>query len=64
MNIFKSIVDAISNFFAFVGIYFKEKNRKEVQVRKELAADEKFKNIAKVAIKKRDIKKVRDFLSE
>jgi hypothetical protein len=64
MNTFKYLLSLASNFFGFLTVFFKEKNQKNVQERKARAADEKFKNVAKAAISKKDIRKMRDFLSE
>ena len=64
MSWFKSILDVIANIFSFITQYFREKNAAPVKKRKEEQHEEEFKNIAKKAISKRDVKKVRDLLSE
>ena len=55
----KSILDVIANVFGFITQYFKEKNAAPIKKRKEEQYEEEFKNITK-----KDIKKIRDFLSE
>lgn len=60
----KSILDFFSSVFGFVTEYFKRKNEKDVKERKIKATDSAFKDIAKKAIANKDIKKVRDLLSE
>jgi len=64
MSWVKSIFSFLGKTLDVLKLYFKEKNTARVQDRKIQAADEKFKNIAKDAISKKDIKKIRDFLSE
>jgi hypothetical protein len=60
----KSILDVVANVFGFITEFFKRKNEKDIKLRKEQKIDSKFKNIAKDAIKNKDIKKIRDLLSE
>lgn len=64
MSWVKSIFDLLSNVFGFITEYFKKKNEKDVKERKIKASDAEFKDIAKTAIAKKDIKKIRDLLSE
>jgi hypothetical protein len=60
----RSILDFFSNVFGFVTEYFKRKNEKDVKERKMKATDNEFKDVAKKAIANKDIKKIRDLLSE
>ena len=64
MSWFKTIFDLISNVLGFITEYFKKKNEKDVKERKIKASDAEFKDIAKKAIANKDIKKIRDLLSE
>jgi hypothetical protein len=60
----RSILDFFSNVFGFVTEYFKKKNEKDIKERKMKATDNEFKDVAKKAIANKDIKKIRDLLSE
>lgn len=60
----RSILDFFSSVFGFVTEYFKKKNEKDVKERKMKATDNAFKDVAKKAIANKDIKKIRDLLSE
>jgi len=64
MDWVKSILAFFANAFAFVTEYFKRKNEKDVKERKMKASDVVFKDVAKKAIANKDIKKIRDLLSE
>ena len=64
MTWLKSVLDVVANVFGFITEFFKRKNEKDIKERKERKLDHNFKDIANEAIKKRDVKKVRDFLSE
>lgn len=64
MGWIKSVLDVVANVFGFITEFFKRKNEKDIKQRKEKKIDSKFKDIAKTAINKKDIKKIRDLLSE
>lgn len=64
MTWLKSALDVIANVFGFITEFFKRKNEKDIKERKERAIDHKFKDIAINAIKEKNVKKVRDLLSE
>jgi hypothetical protein len=64
MTWLKSVLDVVANVFGFITEFFKRKNEKDIKERKERDIDHKFKDIAIKAIKDKDIKKIRDFLSE
>jgi hypothetical protein len=64
MSWIKSVLDVIANVFGFITQYFKEKNERPVKERKIQNEEEAFKNEVKTVIKKQDIKKIRDLLSE
>lgn len=64
MSWVKSILDVVANVFGFITEFFKRKNEKDIKQRKEQKIDSKFKDIAKTAIGKKDLKKMRDLLSE
>lgn len=64
MSWFSSLLNTIANFFGFITEYFKRKNEKDVKERKMKASDQEFKEVAKRAIAQKDVKKIRDLLSE
>jgi hypothetical protein len=64
MTWLKSVLDVVANVFGFITEFFKRKNEKDIKERKERAIDHKFKDVAIKAIKDKDIKKIRDLLSE
>lgn len=64
MTWLKSVLDVVANVFGFITEFFKRKNEKDIKERKERKLDHNFKDIANKAIRKKDIKKIRDFLSE
>lgn len=64
MSWVKSILDVVSSVFGFITEFFKRKNEKDIKERKIKASDQAFKDVAKKAIANKDIKKIRDLLSE
>jgi len=60
----KSILEFLTNIFGFITEYFKKKNEQDVKERKMKATDNAFKDVAKKTIADKNIKKIRDLLSE